>query len=95
MDYVAASIAASRGLSPNGDEQKDPLQTLKEQINITLATTGFRILTKMKQFKNMIKRGEAVQHILRFVKNLTYSILRRNNTKNKPQAPKMEPPLLA
>lgn len=58
MDSAAASLAVSTGLTPQGDQEEDPLQTVRTQIFITLQTTWIRITTRAKQWKNAVKRGD-------------------------------------
>ena len=57
MDALAASEAASKGLSGNGDRQEDPLKILMRNIIISMQTTFSRVVTRARQIKNFIKRG--------------------------------------
>jgi hypothetical protein len=58
VDGSAASLAVSTGLTPGGDQQKDPVSVVREQIAITLRTTWLRMITRLKQIKNAAIRGE-------------------------------------
>lgn len=60
VDASASSYAASRGLSPEGDKQKDPVRIVRDQIAITLFTTWGRIVTRFKQLRNVIKQRKVM-----------------------------------
>mmetsp|Transcript_7030 Transcript_7030/g.10437 ORF Transcript_7030/g.10437 Transcript_7030/m.10437 type:complete len:593 (+) Transcript_7030:143-1921(+) len=78
VDALAASEAASKGISGNGkgDQQKDPLKTLIENISISVGTSATRVITRVRQFKNMVQRGLFPQKLVKWLKKL----FRRNST---------------
>jgi ElaB/YqjD/DUF883 family membrane-anchored ribosome-binding protein len=70
VDEIAASTAASTGLSPDGDKQKDPLNIVREQIDSVLQTTWCRIKNKLKQTRHSVqkKANHLIQLIFKYVK---------------------------
>ena len=75
MDALAASEAASKGLSGNGDRQEDPLKTLMRNIIISMQTTFSRVVTRARQIKNFIKRGL----VFKMLKKWTGYIMQSNS----------------
>jgi hypothetical protein len=70
VDAQAASEAASKGLTGNGDRQQDPLRTLVENMSTSIQTTVNRVVTRFRQLKNILRRGIAGEKLIRFFKNL-------------------------
>ena len=75
MDALAASEAASKGLTGNGDRQKDPVRSLFENMRISIETSLSRVITRARQFKNMVKRGLLIEVFLKWARK----VFRGNN----------------
>eukprot|EP00981_Chlorochromonas_danica_P014058 scaffold7245_cov197-Ochromonas_danica.AAC.18 len=71
VDAVAASEAASKGLSPDGDKQKDPLREVCDHVMITLKVTWQRCVTRYKQLANAFHRGDLQRRTLRHLRSWT------------------------
>lgn len=83
VDALAASEAASKGLSGNGDRQEDPLKTLLKNIVTSLQTSFSRVITRARQIKNYIKRGM----ILTVLKKWTKGMVNENSPAAGPSNP--------
>ena len=70
VDALAASEAASKGLSGNGDRQEDPLKTLMRNIVTSLQTSFSRVITRARQIKNYIKRGLVLRVLKKWTKSM-------------------------
>ena len=53
MDAAAASCAASRGLSPDGEIPRDPAHEVRTQIMLVLRNTWERLLRKVWQMRGI------------------------------------------
>ncbi|KAJ1403767.1 hypothetical protein B484DRAFT_457475 [Ochromonadaceae sp. CCMP2298] len=58
VDAAASSVAASRGLTPDGDKERDPINQVKEQVILVVSNTWGRIVTRIKQWRNALKNGK-------------------------------------
>eukprot|EP01036_Dinobryon_divergens_P029755 gene29755-38896_t len=70
VDALAASEAASKGLSGNGDRQEDPLKTLLKNIVTSLQTSFSRVITRARQIKNYIRRGMLLTVLKKWTKGM-------------------------
>ena len=66
VDAAAASCAASRGLSPAGDEEKDPAQEVLAQIRIATRTLWGRLRAKVKFLRNRLRNGTFKKRVARW-----------------------------
>jgi hypothetical protein len=78
---MAASAAASNGLTGSGDKSKDPMRNVLEQMMISCNTSWQRILTRLKQIKNIIYRKELLKAVAKWLNKLFFNKNKKIKTK--------------
>mmetsp|Transcript_13389 Transcript_13389/g.14531 ORF Transcript_13389/g.14531 Transcript_13389/m.14531 type:complete len:585 (+) Transcript_13389:60-1814(+) len=76
VDEMASSLAASKGLSPDnpdGDQEQDPLNTVKQQILLSIATTWGRFQIRGKQLYSLVFKGKAMQTLTSWYRGIAGS----------------------
>ena len=87
VDCAAASIAVSKGLSGLEEKQrKNPLQEVIAQIQVSSQTTSQRILTRTKQMVNIIRKGNALKYVRKWLKSIFPRLFNKNGSNDGDEA---------